>query len=94
MSITPLSSTNSYQQNVNQFNNIARQLNNEQVTKTFKQPGGNAIVTGKLPNGNYGTLIYDSTNTPRILIGSSPDDGRMGIWVSKSGQSVISLLGG
>ena len=39
------------------------------------------------------TVYYDAT-IPRIVIGQSPDDGRIGIWVSKPGISVITELGG
>lgn len=95
MAFRPLSSTNSTPQNYGQVNDMMRQINNEQTTKGFKQPGGYSVITGKLPYpGGYGTLYYDSNNVPRILIGTSPDDGRIGIWTSKAGQNVITLLGG
>lgn len=65
------------------------QLDNETVTKVYKQAGGNAIVEGKLPyDGGYGALYYDSNNIPRIIIGILPD-GTMGIVVSKDGINVI-----
>lgn len=39
------------------------QLDGELVTKTYKQPGGNAIVQGKLPGDlGYGTAYYNSDN--------------------------------
>lgn len=83
MSIQPLNTANSLVTNYNQINDALRQLNNEQTTKAFKQAGGNAIVEGKLPySGGYGSLYYDSTNTPRILIGIAPD-GQIDIGVSK-----------
>lgn len=65
------------------------QLDNESVTKVFKQAGGNAIVEGKLPyDGGYGALYYDADGVPRIIIGIAPD-GTMGIFVSKDGISVL-----
>ena len=46
------------------------------------------MLSGRLPNGRYGEVFYDSTGTPRILIGQSPKDGRPGIWVTKPGCNV------
>lgn len=81
--VLPLNTNNSLGTNYNQINDAIRQLNNEQVTKTFKQSGGNSIVEGKLPYANgYGTLYYDSDNVPRIIIGIAPD-GDIDIGVSK-----------
>ena len=88
----PLNSKNSTPQNYGQVNDIVRSLNKEQTTKTFKQPNGNSIINGRLPNGRYGSLYYDSTNTARILIGQAPIDGRIGIWISKEGIDVIDEL--
>ena len=86
-----VSASNSDSRNWGQVNDIIRQLDKEQVTKTFKQSGGNSIITGKLPVENsYGTLIYDSNNIARILIGTY--DGRVGIWVSKEGIDVLTEL--
>lgn len=91
----PVSPFNSNSQNWNTVNNALRRLEYEQVTKAFKQPGGNSVITGKLPyDGGYGILIYDSNNVPNILIGSAPDDGRMGIWKAEDGENVLDLLGG
>jgi hypothetical protein len=85
----PISSQNSYGQNWNEVNNMIRQLNKEQTVKTFKQPGGNAIVTGKLPyTDGYGSLYYDSDGLARIIIGILPD-GTIGIVTSKDGIDVI-----
>ena len=87
-----VSSGNSDSRNWGQVNDVIRQLSNEQVTKAFKQTGGNSIVTGKLPATNsYGTLVYDSDNLARILIGTY--DNRVGIWVSKDGVDVLTELG-
>lgn len=94
MAFQPLNSGNSPTTNYGQINDMIRQLNKEQTTKAFKQSGGNALIQGRYSDNRYGQVYYDSTNTPRILIGQAPDDGRMGIWVSKAGQSVLTLLGG
>lgn len=94
MTLRPLSSSNSTQQNYGQVNDMIRQINKEQVTKTFKQANGNAVVNGKLPWGGYGTLYYDSNGIPSILIGQAPDDGRIGRWEAKAGENVVTLLGG
>lgn len=92
MGFRPISTQNSYTQNWGEVNNMIRQLNKEQTTKVFKQAGGNAIISGKLPyDGGYGSLYYDSSNIPRIIIGIQPD-GTMGITVSKDGENVIDLF--
>lgn len=92
MSLTPVTTNNSDSQNLGQINNMIRQLNNEQVTKTFKQPNGNAIITGKLPyEGGYGSLYYDSDNIPRIIIGILPD-GTIGFVISKEGENVLDVF--
>lgn len=75
-----------------QITDMIRQLSREQTTKTFKQPGGNSIVTGKLPyTGGYGTLYYDPNNVPSIVIGTL-SDGTMGIVVAKDGVDVLSVI--
>jgi hypothetical protein len=92
MSFLPLNSQNSLGSNFGQVNDMVRQLNKEQTTKVFKQSGGNAIVEGKLPyDGGYGSLYYDSSNIPRILIGITPD-GDVDIVKSKSGVSVLDVF--
>lgn len=52
------------------------------------------ITLGKYQASQYGLLGTDTDGVRRILIGQSPDDGRSGIWVSKEGEDVITLLGG
>jgi hypothetical protein len=92
MALRPLNSQNSLPQNFGQINDMVRQLNNEQTTKVFKQAGGNAIVEGKLPyDGGYGSLYYDASNKPRILIGITPD-GDVDIVKSKAGTSVLDVF--
>lgn len=71
------------------INSNFAQLDQETVTKTFKQANGYAIIEGKLPyEGGYGSLYYDSNGIPRVLIGIAPD-GTTGLFVSKVGESVI-----
>jgi hypothetical protein len=92
MALKPLNSQNSLSQNFGQINDMVRQLNHEQTTKVFKQAGGDAIVEGKLPfDGGYGSLYYDATNLPRILIGITPD-GDVDIVKSKAGTSVLDVF--
>lgn len=72
------------------INNNFAQLDNETVTKVFKQAGGrDAVIIGRLPyDGGYGILLYDTDGVPRVLQGIAPD-GSIGLWVSKEGESVI-----
>lgn len=92
MSYKPLSSSNSYSQNLGQITDMMRQISREQTTKAFKQPGGNSIIQGKLPyEGGYGSLYYDSDNVPGIIIGIDPD-GEMNLVVAKPGENVIDLF--
>lgn len=53
-----------------------------------------AMQVGKYNATRYGSLYYDENGTPVALMGQAPDDGRMGIWVAKPGQNVLTLLGG
>lgn len=75
-------------------NKALERFDSESVTKTFRQANGNAIVQGKLPYGGYGTLYYDSNGVPVELIGQAPIDNRVGHWIAKPGNNVITLLGG
>jgi hypothetical protein len=78
--------------NYNEVNNALRQIEREQTTKTYKQPGGNAIVQGRYAEGKYGQVYYDTDNVARILIGQDPTDGHMVIAVSRDGLDVIDEL--
>lgn len=79
-------------QALNAINNNFSQLDNESVTKTFRQASGNAIVEGKLPyDGGYGSLYYDSSGLPRLIVGITPD-GDVDIVKSKSGVSVLDVF--
>lgn len=92
MGFQPLNTSNSLGSNYGQVNNMIRQLDKEQTVKTFRQASGNAIINGRYADGKYGNVFYDSTPDARILIGMAPDDGRMGIWVTKDGFDVVDEL--
>lgn len=69
------------------------QLDSENVTKTYKQASGNAVIEGKLPyEGGYGILIYDATGVARILIGLAPGDAHVGMWTTAEGYDVLEEL--
>jgi hypothetical protein len=89
----PASQNASLEELIRLSNTNFSQIDSESVTKAFTQANGNAIVQGRLPYGGYGQIYYDTDGKARILIGMSPDDGRMGIWMSKPGQDVLTLLG-
>lgn len=87
---TPLSSKAGLSAIIRQVNDNFRQLDAETNSKTILAGGGKtAMQNGRLSNGKYGELLYDSTGTPRILIGQAPKDGRPGIWVTKPGFNVL-----
>lgn len=88
MSFRPVNSRNSYSQNWGQVNDMLRSLNKEQITKAYKQSGGNSVITGKLPGAGYGSLYYDSTNTPRAILGTDAN-GDFVFAVSKEGNNVL-----
>lgn len=90
---TPINSKSDLQSALKQINSNFLQLDGETYSKTINRGGGKpAMVTGKLPNGRYGILLYDDTGIPRILIGQAPDNGRPGIWVSKENVDVLKSL--
>ena len=77
------------------INNNFRQIESENRSKTILNSNGVPQLTiGMYGDSNYGIVGYDLDGTRRILIGSSPSDGRIGIWVSKPGIDVIEALGG
>jgi hypothetical protein len=93
MALQPVTTSTSTAGNLNQINNMVRQLNNEQKVKVFKGPSGsNAVINGKLPyEGGYGSLYYDTNGIPSIVIGVLPD-GTTGLVISKPGVDVLSLF--
>lgn len=71
------------------INNNFAQLDNEAVTKTFRQASGNAIIEGKLPyDGGYGFLLYDENGLASIIIGRDPY-GNMVIAAAKQGTDIF-----
>lgn len=85
----PINSRQSTQKAFQQINNNFMMLDAETYSKTISGGGSTQMVTGKLSNGRYGELFYDTKGTPRILIGQAPNNGRPGIWVSKDGVDVL-----
>lgn len=93
---TPLNPSASLNNLVAQVNKNFAVLDNENVTKVFKNGSSNAVVIGRYSADagmRYGLLISDGTGVPRILIGQAPDDQRPGVWISKDGENVLDLLG-
>ena len=81
---------------VRQLNEWAAEISNEKIATVQRGENGNArIVQGAQRVGDVsviGTVYYDNNNVDRIFIGLAPDDGRPGIWISETGESVIGLL--
>lgn len=85
----PIGPGSSLDQSIAIINGNFAQLDQEAVTKVFKQANGNAIIEGKLPyDGGYGNLYYDANGIPSIIIGILPD-GTTGIAIAKPGVSVL-----
>lgn len=69
------------------------ELDGETITKVYLGANNQiAIIEGKLPyEGGYGLLIYDSDGDSRVLAGIAPD-GSIGLFVSKTGEDLISAF--
>lgn len=92
MAYLPLNTNNDMATSFNTVNNALRDLNNQQITKTYRQANGNAIVEGKLPySGGYGTLYYDANGVPVGIVGILPD-GTSGIAWAKPGQNILTAF--
>lgn len=90
---TPIQATN-LEDVVRQINRNFQIMDGEGTTKKFNGPNGTAsMVQGRYATDRYGIVFYES-GVARILIGQAPDDGRMGVWVSREDEDVIELLGG
>jgi hypothetical protein len=88
----PIGGNASFSEALPVINGNFAQLDQEAVTKVFKQASGNAIIEGKLPyDGGYGSLYYDQNGVPSIVIGILPD-GTTGIAIAKPGQDVLSAF--
>lgn len=81
---------------VKQLNDWAGEISNEKLASVQTDEQGNFRIVSGAQNIDgtavIGTVYYDTSNVPRILIGLSPDDGRPGVWISDEGESVITLL--
>lgn len=86
---TPINSKMNVQKALQQINNNFMMLDAEAYSKTISGGGNPQMVSGKLQNGKYGEVFYDTQGTPRILIGQAPKDGRPGIWITKPGFNVL-----
>lgn len=58
----------------------------------FNDRNGNKLVSIGQFGFGYGILLYEN-GIPCILLGSAPDDGRMGFWSASKGKNVLELLG-
>lgn len=75
------------------MNRNFQMLDSEVFTKRIA--GGNgqsALISGRLPDKNFGELVYDSSGLPSALFGQAPDDKRPGLWIAKSGYNVLEEL--
>lgn len=88
----PISSKSDLQDALKQIDDNFRQIASENQTKAISQNGGTALQMGKLSNGTYGLLLYDPSNTARILIGFHAN-GQPVIAVSKANRDVLKALG-
>lgn len=68
------------------------ELDGETITKVYLGANNQlSIIEGKLPyEGGYGSLYYDTSGTPRILVGVAPD-GEIDIGVSDEGEDITTL---
>jgi len=64
------------------------------VTQTTTAGVNIAMQIGKYNSTRYGLIFYDANGIPVQLIGQAPDDGRIGQWIVRPGQNVITQLGG
>ena len=84
---TPINSSQDTKKALQTINNNFMMLDAETYSKTISNGRNNQMTSGRLSNGRYGEVFYDSAGRPRILIGQAPD-GRPGIWITKEGFDV------
>ena len=58
----------------------------------FNDRDGSKLVSIGQFDFGYGIVLYEK-GIPHILIGTAPDDKRMGIWAADTGENVLELLG-
>lgn len=92
LNYTPISSKSDLADALKQIDANFRQIAAENQTKAIAQNGGTALQEGRLKNGTYGIVLYDPTNTPRILIGFHKN-GEPIIAVTKAGKDVFEAIG-
>ena len=86
---TPITSKQNTQKALQAINNNFMMLDAETYSKTISGGGSTQMITGKLSNGRYGEVFYDTSGMPRILIGQAPNNGRPGIWITRPGYNVL-----
>lgn len=86
---TPINSNQPTKEALQRINNNFMMLDAETYSKTIQGGGNPQMISGKLSNGRYGEVFYDTNGMPRILIGQAPTDGRPGIWITKQGFNVL-----
>ena len=85
----PINSNQNPKKAFQQINKNFMMLDAETYTKTVSGGGNKQLTSGKLPNGRYGEIVYDSGGMPRILLGQAPANGRPGLWITKDGYNVL-----
>lgn len=86
----PISAKAKLDQIVAAMNRNFSAIDKEAVTKLIRQSGTTpAMLSGQLPNGTFGQILYDKTGLARIHIGFHKSNGKPVIAVSKDGQDVM-----
>lgn len=68
-------------------------LDGDQFGLSMLDAQGNGIFMGMYRTGRFAKISYKE-GVPVILDGMAPDDGRIGFWIARPGENVITLLGG
>lgn len=86
---TPISSKASLKDALSQISRNFQMLDAETSTKTISKGGGNKqMISGRLPEGRYGDVYFDSSGMDRILVGQD-SEGEPIIAITGSGYSVL-----
>ena len=89
---TPITSNQDTKAALQAANHNFMMLDAEAFTKDVSKGGNSMVKFGKLPSDKYGLLIYDEGGMPRIMVGQAPNDGRVGIWITKPGFDVLTEI--
>lgn len=73
---------------------IQGKIDNSRFGTLMRVDGIDRQFDGLYMTGRFATIRYDEGGVPVMLDGMAPDDGRIGFWVAKPGENVITLLGG